>query len=225
MQNILPVACFLAGFLLAWLVLRGRAKEAEASLRELSADAAARHHRALDDVLAPVKVSLEKVDARMHELEKARIGAYAALEEQVRGLAQTQSQLRSETGRLVAALRTPAARGNWGEVQLRRVVEMAGMLEHCDFLTQAVVAGEEGRIRPDLVVRLPGGKTVVVDAKTPARLPGRPAWPTTPARCALTSARWAANPTGSSSTPRRNSPCSSCPANVSSARPWRPIRP
>jgi len=167
MQNILPVACFLAGFLLAWLVLRGRAKEAEASLRELSADAAARHHRALDDVLAPVKVSLEKVDARMHELEKARIGAYAALEEQVRGLAQTQSQLRSETGRLVAALRTPAARGNWGEVQLRRVVEMAGMLEHCDFLTQAVVAGEEGRIRPDLVVRLPGGKTVVVDAKTP----------------------------------------------------------
>jgi DNA recombination protein RmuC len=167
MQNIWPVVCFLAGFLLAWLVLRGRGREAEASLRELSADAAARHHQALDNVLAPVKASLEKVDALMHELEKARIGAYAALEEQVRGLAQSQSQLRTETGRLVAALRTPAARGNWGEVQLRRVVEMAGMLEHCDFLTQAVAGGEEGRIRPDLIVRLPGGKTVVVDAKTP----------------------------------------------------------
>ena len=80
MQNILPVVCFLAGFLLAWLVLRGRGKEAAASLRELSADAAARHHQALDGVLAPVKDSLEKVDAHMHELEKARIGAYAALD-------------------------------------------------------------------------------------------------------------------------------------------------
>ena len=167
MQNILPVACFLAGFLLAWLLLRGRAREAEAGLRALSADAAARNQKALDDVLVPVKASLDKVDARIDELEKARIGAYAALEVQLRGLAETGSQLRGETGRLVAALRTPAARGNWGEVQLRRVVEMAGMLEHCDFLSQAVAGGEEGRIRPDLVVRLPGGKTVVVDAKTP----------------------------------------------------------
>jgi len=166
-QNILPVVCFLAGFLLAWLVLRARGQETESALRSLSADAMARNNQALADVVAPVRTTLEKVEARIQDLEKARIGAYAGLQEQVRSLLDTQKNLRTETGRLVAALRTPAARGNWGEIQLRRVVEMAGMLAHCDFTAQATVTGEEGRLRPDLIVRLPAGKTVVVDAKTP----------------------------------------------------------
>ncbi len=167
MQNILPVFCFIAGFALAWLVLRERRRETTAQLQTLSADAAERNSRAMAGILEPVRSSLEKVDARILDLERARAGAYAGLQEQVRGLTDLQSQLRTDTGKLLTALRQPTVRGNWGEMQLRRVVEMAGMVEHCDFASQATVTGEEGRIRPDLLVRLPAGKTIVVDAKTP----------------------------------------------------------
>jgi DNA recombination protein RmuC len=193
MENILPVICFIAGFVLAWAVLRGRKRDTEAAFQALSAEALARNNQAfldlaksslaeaqaiargdlekrqqaIQDVVAPVRNSLEQVDARIRDLETARAGAYAGLQEQVRNLVETQQQLRAETGKLVNALRTPSVRGNWGEVQLRRVVEMAGMLDHCDFYAQTTLNGEDGRLRPDLLVRLPGGKTVVVDAKTP----------------------------------------------------------
>jgi len=193
MSNILPVACFIAGFALAWLVLRARRRDTEAAFQALSAQALAsnnqaflnlaraslaesnavargdleKRQQAIQELVAPVRTSLDQVDARIRELESVRAGAYAGLQEQVRSLIETQQQLRSETGRLVTALRTPNVRGNWGELQLRRVVEMAGMLDHCDFYSQTVVTGEEGRLRPDLLVRLPSAKTVVVDAKTP----------------------------------------------------------
>jgi DNA recombination protein RmuC len=167
MQNIIPVLCFIAGFGLAWLVLRPRRRETEAAFRALSADAVERSQKAVADTVAPVRASLEKVDAKIQELEKARAGAYASLHEQVRSLLETQAQLRGETARLVTALRSPTVRGHWGEVQLRRVVEMAGMLNHCDFYSQTTLNGEDGRLRPDLLVRLPAGKIVVVDAKTP----------------------------------------------------------
>jgi DNA recombination protein RmuC len=167
MQTILPVACFIAGFLLAWFLLRAHRRETENTFQSLSAEALARNNQAFLDLISPVRTTLERVDSHIGEIEKARIGAYAGLQEQVRNLLETQKSLRAETGKLVTALRTPAARGNWGEVQLRRVVEMAGMLDHCDFFSQAVLNGEQGRLRPDLIVQLPAGKTVVVDAKTP----------------------------------------------------------
>lgn len=171
MQNILPVLCFIAGFGLAWLVLRRRSDAVEAAVVEAARNAFLQSQQTaraeVAQAVSPVRESLDRVDSKIQELEKARAGAYGALQEQVRSLIETQTQLRAETGKLVTALRTPHVRGHWGEVQLRRVVEMAGMLDHCDFTTQTTLHGEDGRLRPDLLVRLPGGRMIVVDAKTP----------------------------------------------------------
>ena len=122
---------------------------------------------AIETLVKPLGESLSKFETKVDAIEKARTGAYEAIKEQVKSLAEGQTNLRSETSRLVQALRRPQARGRWGEYQLRNVLDMAGMTEHVDFVEQSTLDGDEGRLRPDVVIRVPGGKSIIVDAKTP----------------------------------------------------------
>ena len=140
------------------------ARQNLAAYQASAAGELAARQQAVEGLVKPLAETLEKLAAQQQDMEKVRAGAYAGLTEQVKGLMVAQQDLRSETGRLVTALRRPEVRGRWGEVQLRRVVEMAGMQGHCDFDEQESTA--DGR-RPDMVVRLPGGKSVVIDAKAP----------------------------------------------------------
>jgi DNA recombination protein RmuC len=179
------VVCLGAGGALGWLAARARAaadiarldatlvatRDGEArleqSLRALSFEATAQSQEAVARAVAPLHDTLRRYELRVAELEHDRIDAYAELREQVRSMATVSGELRTETKQLVAALRAPQVRGRWGEHQLRRIVEAAGLLEHCDFAEQVTAATDASLVRPDLVVRLHGGRSVVVDAKAP----------------------------------------------------------
>jgi DNA recombination protein RmuC len=127
-----------------------------------------KRQQAIGEMVKPVRESIERFDGRVRELEHARTDAYARLTQQIVSMQETQQQLRGETALLVKALGTPQVRGRWGELTLRRVVELAGMQAHCDFDEQVSVPGEnDDRLRPDLIVRLPSGRSVAVDAKAP----------------------------------------------------------
>jgi DNA recombination protein RmuC len=123
--------------------------------------------QAIDALIKPIGEALTKVDGKLKEIEKERHGHYEKLTEQLRAVGTAHEKLHSETQNLVKALRAPSVRGRWGEIQLKRVVEMAGMLDHCDFQQQKTAETDSGRLRPDMVVSLPAGKNVVVDAKAP----------------------------------------------------------
>jgi DNA recombination protein RmuC len=126
-----------------------------------------KRQQAVEQLVAPLKEQLGRVDSQLLRLDQERRESRGRLEAQLRTLSETGERLRTETGALVTALRKPNARGQWGQMQLRNVVELAGMVRHCDFNEQSSMAGDERTLRPDLVVNLPGGKHVVVDAKAP----------------------------------------------------------
>jgi DNA recombination protein RmuC len=179
------VVCLAVGAALGWLVARLRAaadiarleatvqarrdgeERLEQSLRTLSYEATAQSQEAVARAVAPLHEALRRYEQRVADLEHERVDAYAELREQVRSMGAVSGELRAETRQLVAALRAPQVRGRWGEHQLRRIVEAAGLLEHCDFAEQVTAATDSHGVRPDMVVRLHGGRTVVVDAKAP----------------------------------------------------------
>jgi DNA recombination protein RmuC len=143
------------------------AEQSFALLHDKSAGDLATRQQAIDSLVKPLRESLEKVDSKIAELEQRRERAYGELGRQLESLSSAQLRMHAETTKLSMALSTTRTAGTWGEVQLRRVVELAGMTEHCDFAEQQVFSDETGRNRPDLVVSLPGGQAIVVDAKAP----------------------------------------------------------
>ncbi len=174
-----------AGAALGWLAARARwaaevarldatlraTREGEArleqSLRALSHEATRDQQASLSQLLAPLQEAIHRYERRVVEVENDRVDSYAELRTEVRQMQAVSSALRTETSQLVAALRAPTIRGRWGEIQLRRIVEAAGMLGNCDFNEQVSAATDRGVVRPDLVVRLAGGRHVVVDSKAP----------------------------------------------------------
>src|SRR3954462_2059875 len=178
----------------AWLLLRSKNAELSARFGALAAEALHRNNESFLDLASgkleqrehavaqlvqPLKESLEKVSQHTEALERSRRQDYGSLSRYVQNLAETGERMRSETANLATALRSSEVRGAWGQMQLRNAVETAGMLAHCDFTEEVTTAGADGRsFRPDMVVRLPGGRQVVVDAKTPPKpLPGASADP------------------------------------------------
>lgn len=151
---VLVLVAAAAGGVVAWFVARARSAATEQS-------------SALADLVAPIREGLEKYDRKIADIEIERARSFGALNERLESLLNANAELRTETQALVGSLRSTTVRGRWGEIALKRVAELAGMLEHCDFTTQQSTDGESGRQRPDMVVNLSGGRCIAVDAKVP----------------------------------------------------------
>lgn len=161
---ILIAIALIVGFAFLWLWMKSEFKTL--SLDALEKNSKQFMHLA-DHTLQPLKESMRLLESHQRELEKRREGAYAALSKQIDGLVLSEKELRAETNRLVQALKSPQVRGSWGEVHLRRVVELAGLIHHCDFFEQKTLEGQGKVLRPDLIVHLPGQRQIAVDAKAP----------------------------------------------------------
>ncbi len=172
---ILPFFLLVAGLAGLWMWMHKRMEQVQKQMQDafkaLSFDIMEKSGKQFlnlaDATLQPLRESMKMLDEHQRELEKRREGAYASLSKQIEGLVLSEKELRMETTRLVQALRSPQVRGSWGEVHLRRVVELAGLMNHCDFYEQKSVEGEGKTLRPDLIVRLPGQRHIAVDAKAP----------------------------------------------------------
>lgn len=165
-MHLLFTFLFIGAFFILWLWLKNEFKS-------LSLDALERNGKQFmhlaDTTLQPLKESLKLLDEHQRDLEKRREGAYSSLSKQIDGLILSEKELRLETMRLSQSLKSPQTRGSWGEVHLKRVVELAGLINHCDFLEQKTLEGQGRTLRPDLIIRLPGQRQIAVDAKAPLK--------------------------------------------------------
>lgn len=174
-MTFLAIVILIGGIVGLWLWMQKRIemtqKQLQDSFKALSFDVMEQSGKQFlnlaDATLQPLRESMKSLDAHQRELEKRREGAYGALSKQIEGLVLSERELRAETTRLVQALKAPQVRGSWGEVHLRRVVELAGLINHCDFYEQKSFEADGRVLRPDLIVRLPGQRHIAVDAKTP----------------------------------------------------------
>jgi DNA recombination protein RmuC len=185
MALVLVLVGLVVGAALGWLAARARSagdvarleatlqatrdgeERLAGALKSLGHEAAREQQAGLGQLLAPLQEALHRYERRVVQVENSRVDAYAELRTEVRQMQSLSTELRTETSQLVAALRAPQVRGRWGEHQLRRIVEAAGMLPNCDFAEQVTASTDKGGVRPDLVVRLTDGRRVVVDAKAP----------------------------------------------------------
>jgi DNA recombination protein RmuC len=163
----LAVVALLAGVFVTWLVMRTTVRASLVAAQRTNEHELASRQQAIADLVSPIKDALGRIDGTLQQVEVARAGSYESLMAHVQLMAESQRELRTETQKLASALRSPTVRGRWGEIQLRRVCEMAGMLPYCDFVEQASYTTSDGRLRPDVSVRLPGHKVIIVDAKAP----------------------------------------------------------
>lgn len=143
------------------------ARQALGQQQELATQKLGEREKAVEGMLAPVREALARTHEQIARIEKERAESFGALRSSLEGVALGQQALQRETRNLVTALRRPEVRGQWGEMTLRRLAELAGMVEHCDFVEQVHVAGEDGALRPDMIVNMPDGRQIVVDVKTP----------------------------------------------------------
>jgi DNA recombination protein RmuC len=141
------------------------AKSSFETLRAEAKGELSQRQQAIDDLVKPLHGALQRYEDQVHQMESSRQSAYGGLDQHLKQLADSHQRLQQETSNLVKALRAPNIRGRWGEITLKRVAELAGMVVHCDFFEQETVTTDEGRLRPDMVIRLPGGRQIVVDAK------------------------------------------------------------